>query len=176
MAESVRPIHGQGKCPTRQIIVRCGSLLTHSECEQLRSLMLAAILHPASRYDAEQSRTWANNVPAIANLQERLAPQQLVLAVEEEVLQGFMSLADDGLIDLAFIAPEYQGTGLFAALLTDVERAASARGLAWLGAKASLNAVGPFQRRGFSVLDREDVTLPGSGRSLTRFHVEKPLT
>lgn len=144
-----------------------------SDFERLRPVVLDAIGGPRSRYDTAQSKIWAEHLPSSAEWKHRLAHQQVFAASEGSRVCGFMTLESGGLIDLAFIHPDYQGTGLFSRLYQAIEMHARAAKMARLTVNASLNAAGPFERAGFKKVERG--TMPLTGASLERFYMEKIL-
>lgn len=144
-----------------------------SDFERLRPVVLDAIGGPRSRYDTAQSKIWAEHLPSPAEWKHRLAHQRVFVAREGAQVCGFMTLEQDGLIDLAFIHPDYQGTGLFSRLFQAIEMHARGAKIERLTVKASLNAAGPFERAGFTKVGRG--TMPLTGAILERFYMEKTL-
>ena len=141
--------------------------------QRLRQVVVDAINGPRSRYDRTQTAAWADHLPSSNAWSERLASQEVFAACDGTRIFGFMSLTPSGLVDFAFIHPEYQETGLFGRLFDAVEREARARGIAQLSVKASVNAKGPFLKAGFTLIEREEAPL--GDVTLTRFHMTKPL-
>ena len=84
-----------------------------------------------------------------------------------------MTLRADGLIDLAFVAPDVAGQGVAKPLYDAIEAEAKGRGLARLHAEASLLARPFFERQGWSVVGRQSVERDGV--ALTNFVMEKAL-
>lgn len=144
-----------------------------SDFAALRPVVLDAIHGSRGRYDPEQCRIWAAHLPSTADWSERLSSQKVFVARKNERICGFMTLEPDGLVDLAFIDPDFQGTGLFGRLYELVEQSARAARLERLTVKASLNAAGPFKRVGFTKVSRGK--MPLTGATLIRFYMEKRL-
>lgn len=127
----------------------------------------------AARYDPAQLAAWSPAAPEGAGWAERLAACDTVVAVDGEILLGFMSMDETGYLDLAFVAPEYMGRGVSDMLYAVLESRAQARGTARLSTQASLLAEPFFARHGWCVVRRQEVEM--SGVVLENAWMEKPL-
>lgn len=87
---------------------------------------------------------------------------------------GFVSLADGGYVDFAYIRPEAQHTGLFRQLVSYIVDKAIDKGEPLLWTHASLMAEPAFEKLGFSVRKRERVCI--GDQSFDRCEMERPLT
>jgi len=125
----------------------------------------------AMHYDAVQRAAWCPARPEPAAWAERMAGQSVTVAVLEDRVAGFMTLRDDGYIDLAFVAPDSAGQGIGTRLLRAVEAEAQARGLTPLTTQASLVARPLFAGCGWSVIRAQTVTR--NGITLPNFAMEK---
>lgn len=129
----------------------------------LADIMFDAVRNGESRYTERQRSAW---VPARRSGSEwvaRLAMQDIVIAEQDGRALGFMSLADGGYVDFAYIRPEAQRTGLFRQLLSRIVERAIATGEPVLWTHASLMAEPAFAAFGFSVRKRERI---GIGREI----------
>ncbi|MFL9842149.1 GNAT family N-acetyltransferase [Sphingomonas sp. ST-64] len=104
----------------------------------------------------------------------RLGRQTILLGEDETGLRGLMSIDPAGYIDLAFIHPSAQGSGLFRALYQQIEAQALARGTPVLNVHASRMALGAFTAVGFETVEREVVAI--ADQSLERFAMRKHLS
>lgn len=86
---------------------------------------------------------------------------------------GFVSLADGGYVDFAYIRPLAQHTGLFRQLLTHIVNRAIEKGEPLLWTHASLMAEPAFEKLGFSIRKRERVHI--GNQSFDRCEMEKSL-
>ena len=125
---------------------------------------LGAVMHDAvrlgpSRYTQAQRAAWSPAPRSGAAWTERLAAQHVVLDEGRDGVRGFMSLADGGYIDFAYIRPGHRGTGLFRRLFSAVRAEAERRGARVLRTHASLMAEPAFAAMGFHVLRRETVAV-----------------
>lgn len=102
---------------------------------------------------------------------KRLASQFISLAEVDGRMAGFMSLTPDGYVDFAYIRREFQGTGLFRRLLTQIEVKAKQKKLRRLTTHASLMARPAFAAMGFQVTEPETVEI--GGVSFDRFAMAK---
>lgn len=127
----------------------------------------------AEFYDEAQRAAWAAEVPNSVVWRDRLNAQTTFVAVADEQLIGYMTLAEDGYIDLAFVRPDRIGTGVAKALYAEVEAKAIEFGASRLYSQASYLAKRFLERRGWSVLKPQ--TIERHGVELTNFVMEKPL-
>lgn len=124
-------------------------------------------------YDDRQRRAWAAKVPDNDEWRERLQSQHSYVAQLNTKLVGFMTLAGNGHIDLAFVAPDLIGKGVARALYERVETEALRLGIRRLDTDASYLARRFFERQGWSVLRQQSVSM--GEVSLTNFAMEKHL-
>lgn len=132
---------------------------TPDDSDVLADIMFDAVRYGESRYTEEQRRAW---VPVRRNGQAwraRLEQQEIVIAEQGGKAVGFMSLADGGYVDFAYIRPEAQHTGLFRQLLQHVVTRANDRGERLLWTHASLMAEPAFAKLGFTIRTRERVQI-----------------
>ena len=80
-------------------------------------------------YDEAQRRAWAPAVPNIGAWRDRLNGQTVLVAERNGRVVGFMSLTDNGLIDLAYVVPEHMGRGVARRLYDGLLEEATKRGL-----------------------------------------------
>ncbi|MCJ8324967.1 MAG: GNAT family N-acetyltransferase [Rhizobiales bacterium] len=128
----------------------------------------------AEFYNQEQRAAWAAEVPNSDVWCDRLNAQIAYVAVSDEQLVGYMTLADDGYIDLAFVRPDKIGTGVAKALYDAVEAKAIEFGASRLYSTASFLAKRFFERQGWSMLKQQ--TIERHGVELTNFAMEKRLS
>ena len=115
----------------------------------------------APKYPAEALQAWAPERPTAQDWDKRLADLWTVVAEEEGAPCGFMSLAADGLLDLAFVAPAWRGRGVADALLAAVLVEARARPLPGLHTEASRMARPFFLRHGWTLDAAQEVERGG---------------
>lgn len=85
----------------------------------------------------------------------------LVAVGESDHVVAFIDLEPDGHIDRLFCAPEAAGRGIASRLYDAIEDAARAQGISHLGTEASELARRLFERKGFTMLERQDKVLRG---------------
>jgi putative acetyltransferase len=85
----------------------------------------------------------------------------LVAAGESGRVVAFIDLEPDGHIDRLYSAPEAAGRGVASRLYDEIEAAARERGIERLFTEASALARRFFLRKGFAVLERQDMVLRG---------------
>jgi putative acetyltransferase len=85
----------------------------------------------------------------------------LVAADENDRIVAFIDLEADGHIDRLFCAPEGAGRGIASQLYGAVEAEAREQGIARLYTEASELARRFFERKGFTVKERQEMILRG---------------
>ena len=116
-----------------------------------------------SDYTAEQVKAWIPGRWDAEREHRRSGDGRLVLVAVEESgrVVAFIDLEPDGHIDRLFAAPEAAGRGVASRLYDAIETAARARGIERLFTEASELARRFFERKGFTVLERQDKILRG---------------
>ncbi|MBK9080249.1 MAG: GNAT family N-acetyltransferase [Hyphomicrobium sp.] len=110
-------------------------------------------------YDEDQRIAWASAAEDANAFAKRLAQSlTLVVQLDGEYL-GFASLRDNKTIDMLFVHPYYAGEGVGTALLSALEKIATARGADVLSADASDTAQEFFEKHGFEATKRNSVPL-----------------
>ncbi len=136
-------------------------------------IFLGAIREAASKdYSPAQIAAWAKVDDAEVWARYR-ASRPTWLAMDGFLPVGFTDLTSEGLLDMMFVAPDYQGKGVATLLLATVESAARKQGLQRIFTEASLTARPFFQRKGFTVLTAQQVVK--RGQTLPNFLMEKML-
>ncbi len=151
-------------------IVACGP----ADADQLGIVFFNAVRTGAAGfYDARQRRAWASRVPSGPSWHSRLAAQQTLVARNFERPVGFMTLADDGYIDLAFVDPAYQRQGIGGLLYAQIEALAREAQIERLYSEASHLVRGLFEQQGWTVIKEQQIERVGV--KLTNFVMEKRL-
>ena len=125
----------------------------------LADIMFDAVRNGESLYTEAQRSAWVPAPRSGPDWTARLEKQEVLLAEQEGKALGFVSLADGGYVDFAYIRPEAQHSGLFRQLLYRIFERARARGEPLLWTHASLMAEPAFAALGFEVRRREQVTI-----------------
>lgn len=146
---------------------------SEADAPLLGTIFLRAIREGPSPYSDAQRAAWAPELPDPEEWAARLAAQRVAVAERDRAPVGFMTLARDGYIDLAFILPVARGQGNFAALCDRIEQWARGDNCPRLWTFASLMAEPAFCRAGFRVTDREEIDC--EGQRLQRARMEKKL-
>ncbi|WFU04128.1 GNAT family N-acetyltransferase [Rhizobium sp. CB3171] len=134
-------------------------------------IFLRAIREVASKdYNQAQIDAWAKVEDRDAWAKRRSSRPAWIVKYGD-VSIGFADLVPDGLLDMMFVHPDYQGMGAASLLLTTVEAEARKQGLGRIFTEASLTARAFFERRGFRVLVSQIVEK--RGQTLENFRMEK---
>lgn len=140
----------------------------------LGEVMFDAVRNGDSPYSEAQRSAWVSQPRNGADWFKRLDRQAIVVAERDKAILGFMSLAESGYIDFAYIRPEAQGTGLFRRLYKLVESRAIDVGERRLWVHASLKAQPAFSAMGFRIVRPDTVTI--GDQIFDRFEMEKALS
>lgn len=116
-----------------------------------------------SDYTAEQVTAWVPGRWDAEQEHRRSGDGRLVLvaAAKPGHAVAFIDLEPDGHIDRLFCAPEAAGQGVASRLYDAIETTARAQGIERLFTEASEPARRFFERKGFTVLERQDKILRG---------------
>ncbi len=125
-------------------------------------------------YNEAQRHAWAPRVPETSKLLSRLKSQSVFVAERNGRVVGFMTLAAEGYIDLAFVAPDAIGQNIGKALYDAILAEALRIGVPKLHAEASHQARPFFERQGWSVVKSQTVTR-GDDVAIPNFVMEKKL-
>lgn len=128
----------------------------------------------ARHYTARERTAWAPSRQAPDNWDKTFLRGTCIVA--ESLggrLLGFMTLGEDGYLDLAYVAPKAMGRGVAGALYDRIEKQALSDGLAMLSTEASHLARSFFLRRGWHQDARQDVIR--NGVALTNFRMSRAL-
>lgn len=130
---------------------------------------LADVFYRSVRQVASSDYTDAQ---VVAWAPERAAPDEMhkaasdgrhtfVAANERDRAVAYIDLEPDGHIDHLYCAPEAAGQGIASQLYEAMEAVARERGISRLYTEASEQARRFFERKGFVVLERQNMTLRG---------------
>ncbi|MGC3940043.1 GNAT family N-acetyltransferase [Roseobacter sp. EG26] len=145
-----------------------------SDAAELAQVFFAAVREGPSLYSEAQRAAWLPEPPAGQAWRDQLSAMNVAVVERGGRPGGFMSVQDGGYINLAFVHPDHQGSGIFRQLYARVEEWARDHGEPILWTHASLMAEPAFQAMGFLVIHHE--TVVRDGQKLTRAKMEKRLT
>lgn len=116
-----------------------------------------------SDYTHEQVCAWAPERRDAEHEHQRSSDGRLLLVAADssDRLVGFIDLEPDGRIDRLYCVSEAVGRGVASRLYDSIEDAARAQGIERLFTEASETARRFFERKGFMVLERQDMILRG---------------
>jgi putative acetyltransferase len=144
-----------------------------ADLDAVIAIFLAAIRETAiNDYTLAQVEAWAQ-ADREAWATRRLSRPTWVACIGPAVV-GFTDLEADGHLDMMFVHPARQRTGIASALLDTAEQAARAQGLARLFTESSITARPFFAAHGFEVLRQQ--TVRRNGQDLVNFAMEKVWT
>lgn len=124
-------------------------------------------------YTEEQRTAWAPKLPPDDVWHTRLTGQTVFVAEIDGIVVGFMSLTESGLIDLAFVHPDYMRRGISDALYKAILAIAKSRGLTTLATEASHPARRFFERHDWQV--EAEQSLVRNGTALINYRMSLAL-
>ncbi len=140
---------------------------------RLYDVLRAAVLRgAAAHYDEAQRHAWAPDRP-FEGWNERLGTAECFVAVVAASIVGFVAASPAGHVDLAYVLPEYHGTGVASRLLSRIEAEMRLTDVDRLTTEASLVAEPFFTRQGWHC-DGEE-TVERNGQKLRRIRMHKAL-
>lgn len=126
-------------------------------------------------YSSAQVSAWAGPAPEPEWWEERIAESdnaRRTFVVEHNwLVVGFAELEGDGHLDTLYVHHEFQGRGTASLLLDRIEAEAQRLGLSRLYTEASITAEPFFRRRGFSVVEAQQVEV--RGHTFRNYRMEK---
>lgn len=154
-----------------EVYIRSASLCDYCE---IADAMFDAVRNGPSQYTDEQRKAWLPQPRTGQDWNNRLNAQKIQVAIKDSSVIGFMTLARNGYIDLAFVRPSDQGTGVFRLLYESIENLAKLAGETRVWVHASLMAQPAFSAMGFATTQMETVEI--GNQSLERFVMEKRIS
>lgn len=146
-----------------------------TDATALTTLYVRSVRHYGPRvYTPEQVAVWAATAD-VANTAARCGDGRFVVVAQNEAggLLGFADLEADGHLDMLYVAPEAEGLHVGSHLYDAIEAHARRRGLHRIFVEASELARPLFERRGFTLLGRNDLVLDGV--DIHNYRMEKRL-
>jgi putative acetyltransferase len=125
----------------------------------LADVMFDAVRNGPSAYSEEQRLAWVPERRGGEDWSARLDAQVVIVGEDDSGVVGFMSLAERGYIDFAYIRPRARGRGLFRQLFLEIENQNRSRGDARLWVHASIMAEPVFAAMGFSIVEKQTVAI-----------------
>ena len=114
-----------------------------------------------SRYSLEQRAAWAPVPPDLRQWRSRLRTLQTLIADVGSRCAGFLSYQPNGYIDLLYVRPTFERTGVATRLYQCAEQIFLDAGLESAYTEASLIAQPFFKRQGFHATRFEDISVGG---------------
>ena len=130
-----------------------------SDYDELADIMFDAVRNGESPYTEQQRAAWVPARRAGPDWTARLEKQQIIVAEQDGRAMGFVSLADGGYVDFAYIRPQARHSGLFRRLLSRIVEKALTQGEPLLWTHASLMAEPALAKLGFRIRKREQIRI-----------------
>lgn len=112
-------------------------------------------------YSNEELEAWAPTPPDYDFWKKRLATKKPFVALEGNIVVGFIELENDGHIDCLYVHKDHQGLGIASKLLQYLISVANDRGIDKLHVEASKVAMPLFEKYDFNLQKTNTVKLRG---------------
>lgn len=133
-----------------------------ADAEAVHAVFVRAVREGAAgRYTEAERLAWAPETRMPQDWPARLAGLSTFVAEADGAVAGFMALDAAGLLDMAFVLPEWRGRGMADALHAEVQAEARRQGHARLTTEASHLARSFFRRHGWTEVARQEVERRG---------------
>lgn len=144
------------------------------DAHALHDIFRRAVLEGAAgAYTEAERQAWLGRADMPADWSARLGDEITLVGEAGGAPAGFMTLGRDGHLDLAYVLPEAQGTGLAAALHDRIVRVAQEHAMPGLTTEASIVARRFFLKQGWRVIAEQSVER--NGMRLRNYRMEKCL-
>lgn len=146
----------------------------YADATALGQVMFDAVrVGTANFYDAAQRAAWMPEPRSGAAWLARLQAPKTWVAEDALGIAGFITLATDGHIDLAYVRPDRMGAGVAQALYDVLEKEARACDCVRLYSEASHLAQRFFERQGWQLVATQNVE--SNGVTMQNHRMEKRL-
>ena len=119
-------------------------------------------------YPPDQQKAWAPAVPDTAAWQQRYTGHPVWVAEEDGHVIGFGDIYPDGLLDMLYVHPQWQGRGVGKALIRVLEQAVTPERYRVFASRAARPL---FEAMGYTVIKEEHPVR--NGVRLINFRMEK---
>lgn len=144
----------------------------------LTEIFVASVMELAAEdYGEEELAAWVSAADDEAAFGERLKPMLTLIAFIDSEPAGFVSLKDNAVVHMLYVAPDHARVGAGTALVQAIETLALRRGAKALSVDASDTAKSLFEKLGYVAQRRNTVDLGGiwlANTTLTKALSEPP--
>jgi len=131
--------------------------LKESDLAQINQLFINTVHAINARdYNQEQLAAWAPRNGSSEQWRQRFKDHHVYVAVENGKIIGFGDITAKGYLDHLYVHKDFQGQGVASAILAQLEEEARNLGLKELDTQASITAKPFFERRGFTVMRKQE--------------------
>lgn len=127
----------------------------------------------AKDYTPEQLDAWAPKEPNIHQWKASLNRNHTIVVEEKGRIIGFGDVGETGYLDRLYVDKNHVHRGIGSLIVSQLEKYAKAKGIAFMNTAASLTSKMFFESQGYVVL--EEQTVERHGVRLRRYLMEKKL-
>lgn len=123
-----------------------------SDVNEITNLFYNTIQHVNIRdYSQDQVNDWASWHEKTDRWITKIREQYFIVALSDNIIAGFASLATDGYLDFMFVHKDYQRQGVATLLLHEIEKKAIEQGNTSIYSEVSITARSFFESNGYGV-------------------------
>ena len=124
-------------------------------------------------YTEVQLDAWAPKNIDLTQWDHRLSNNYSIVAEKDSIIVGFGVADGTGYFDLLYVHRRYQGIGVATLIADDIEKYVCQKGIKTITTAASITAKPFFEKRGYLVLNEQNVEL--RGQHFVNYKMEKQL-
>ena len=146
-----------------------------SDTVELKDLFQNTVLAINRRnYSQAEVEDWASCGDDLSKLEGMIKTHYFIVAINQQSeIVGFSSITPQGYLHSMFVHKDFQGKGIAAMLLKEIERYAITTGITRITSEVSLTARPFFEKKGYIV--EEEQKRKANQLSLTNFWMAKQL-
>jgi putative acetyltransferase len=138
----------------------CNSLILRqansTEIGKITQLFYETIQAVNSRdYPQDEIDDWSSWHTNYDEWNVRMREQYFIVAILDDGIVGFASLATDGYLDVMYVHKDWQGQGIASRLLSELEKKAREQNNREIYSEVSITAKPFFENRGFVVIKKQ---------------------
>jgi len=124
-------------------------------------------------YSQEQADVWASKETDIIEWGKSFLRHYSVVTEKDNIIVGFGDIDDTGYLDKLYVHKDYQGMGIAAMIINDLEKYAKNTNIKTITTHASITLKPMLEKRGYIIVKEQ--TVERHGIFLTNFYMVKNL-
>ena len=128
----------------------------------------------ANDYSPQQINAWKKGAFNKDKWLKKIFEQYFLVCVTKNKIVGFGSITTEGYLDFMYVSKDHQGRGVASKIYDSLEKFAIDNAIEKIISDVSITAKPFFERKGFEVLQQQQVDIDGI--ELTNYKMQKRLT